>query len=66
MAATFALCVQQSLLIRYYRVSQARWWYAPTYGIGSLLVLGMLGNAMIRLVGRGGTTWRGTVYHAVK
>ena len=61
-AATIALGIQQSLLIRYYRVSQARWWYAPTYGIGSLLVLGMLGHAMIKLVSRGTTTWRGTIY----
>jgi hypothetical protein len=60
--ATLAILLQQSLLVRYYRASQARWWYAPTYGIGALVVLAMLVNAMCKLGGRQATVWRGTTY----
>ena len=61
-AATVAIVFQQTLLVRYYRASQARWWYAPTYGLGSVVILAMLVNAMCKLGGRQATVWRGTTY----
>ncbi len=60
--ATAVIMVQQSVIVRYYRLSQADVRYAPAYIVGALFVLGMLGNAMLKVTGRSATNWRGTVY----
>jgi len=64
--ATIAVLCQQSVLTRYYRVSQASPLLAPTYPIAGTLVCGMLLNAMAKLGGRTATTWRGTTYRGDK
>jgi len=62
-AATAAALVQETVIFRYYRLSHANPWLAPTYPLGGLLSLGMLLNAMTKLNGLSATTWRGTTYH---
>jgi len=65
LAAAAVLC-QQSVLVRFYRLSQTNPLLAPTYPIAGTLVCGMLVNAMTKLGGRTTTTWRGTTYRADK
>lgn len=60
--ATLAVVCQQSVLVRYYRLSQTPAYLAPTYPVAGTLVCGMLINAMAKLGGRTTTTWRGTTY----
>ncbi len=60
--ATLAIVLQQSVIVRFYRLSHASPWMAPTWIIGAVLCVGMLGSAMRKLGGRGTTTWRGTTY----
>lgn len=57
-----AIAAQQSLLVRYYRLSYTNPWYAPTWIIGALVGVGIILNAMMKLGGRSTTTWRGTTY----
>lgn len=57
-----AVAIQQSLLVRYYRLSYTNPWYAPTWIVGAVVGVGMLINAMLKLGGRRTTTWRGTTY----
>jgi len=64
--ATAAVLCQQSVLVRFYRLSQTNPLLAPTYPIAGTLVCGMLVNAMTKLGGRTTTTWRGTTYRADK
>lgn len=61
-AAGFAIVAQQSILWRFYAVTgnDSRW--ALTYPLGAAVCLGMTLNAMGRLGGLIGTTWRGTSY----
>lgn len=62
------LCIvlQQSVIVRFYRLSKTKAWYAPTFIIGVVICTGMLINAMLKLKGRTTTTWRGTTYRADK
>jgi hypothetical protein len=60
--AGFVIAMQQSLLVRYYRLSYASPWLAPTFILGAVVCVGMLLNAMLKLNGRTATTWRGTTY----
>lgn len=64
--ATATVACQQSVLVRYYRLSQTNPMLAPTYPIAGTLVCGMLINAMTKLGGRTTTTWRGTTYRGDK
>lgn len=64
--ATAAVLCQQSVLTRYYRVSQTNPLLAPTYPIAGTIACGMLINAMTKLGGRTATTWRGTTYRGDK
>ncbi len=66
LAGTAAVLCQQSVLTRYYRVSQTPAWLAPTYPVAGVIVCGMLINAMTKLGGRTTTTWRGTTYRGDK
>ena len=65
-AAAFAVVCQQSTIARFYKISRANPWYAPTFIIGAVMCIGMLFSAMRRLQGRGVTTWRGTTYQGQK
>jgi chlorobactene glucosyltransferase len=60
--ATITVLIQQTVIFRYYRLSYANPWLAPTFPLGGLLSLGMLLNAMSKLAGMTTTTWRGTTY----
>jgi cellulose synthase/poly-beta-1,6-N-acetylglucosamine synthase-like glycosyltransferase len=66
LAATAAVLCQQSVLVRFYRMSETPAVLAPTYPIAGTIVCGMLVNAMTKLGGRTTTTWRGTTYRADK
>ena len=63
--ATAAILCQQSVLTRFYRLSQTPPLLAPTYPIAGTLACGMLINAMTKLAGTK-TTWRGTTYRGDK
>ncbi len=62
LASALAIVMQQSLLVRFYRVNRVNPWYVPTYFIGAVVAFGMLLNAMTKLGGLRTTTWRGTTY----
>ena len=57
-----AVASQQSIIARFYRISQSNPWLAPTFIVGVVICIGMLINAMTKLGGRTTTTWRGTTY----
>ncbi|HSW44703.1 MAG TPA: glycosyltransferase [Phycisphaerae bacterium] len=65
-AAALVVVFQQSVIMRFYRVSGADWRLAPTFIIGALICIGMLISAMLKLGGRSATVWRGTTYRADK
>ncbi|MBP7935705.1 MAG: glycosyltransferase [Phycisphaerae bacterium] len=65
-AAALAVIAQQTTIVRFYRISRANPWYAPTFIIGAVMCIGMLISAMRRLRGCGTTTWRGTTYQGQK
>ncbi|MHC4441222.1 MAG: glycosyltransferase family 2 protein [Planctomycetota bacterium] len=67
-AMTSLLCIvlQQSVIVRFYRLSKADPRYAPTFIIGAVLCSGMLINAIFKLKGRTTTTWRGDTYRGDK
>jgi len=60
--AAFCIVIQQTVLMRYYRMSHANPWLALTWIIGAVVCVGMLANAMLKLKGRVTLTWRGTTY----
>jgi len=60
--ASLAVVLQQTVIVRFYKVSQARPHLAPTFIVGAVICVGMLINAMFKLNGRTTTTWRGTTY----
>lgn len=57
-----AILAQQSVLVRYYRLTEAGSRWAPTYALGAAVCLGMVVNAMGRAFGIATTVWRGTSY----
>ncbi len=61
-AAALAVVMQQTVIFRYYKLSQSNPWLAPTFIVGAVVCVGMLVNAMFKLNGRTTTTWRGTTY----
>ncbi len=61
-AAALAVLMQQTVIVRYYRLSYTSPWLAPTFIVGAVICVGMLANAMLKLKGRTAVTWRGTVY----
>ena len=60
--STVAIIMQQTLLVRFYRLNRSNPWYTPTYFIGAVVAFAMLLNAMTKLGGLATTTWRGTTY----
>lgn len=61
-ASALAVIAQQTVIVRFYRLSRADPWLAPTFIVGAVVCIGMLVNAMLKLRGRTATIWRGTVY----
>ncbi|MBI4580680.1 MAG: glycosyltransferase [Planctomycetes bacterium] len=61
-AAVLAVGMQLSVMVRFYRLSYAKAWLAPTFIVGAAMCIGMLINAMLKLKGRTKVTWRGTTY----
>lgn len=57
-----AVVIQQTWLIRFYRLTKADPRYVPTYILGAVVAFGMVINAMTKLGGLAATTWRGTTY----
>lgn len=64
--STAAVVASQSVIWRYYRMTGANPWLAPTYIIGAVFGLGMLLNAVLKVNGRTTTTWRGTTYRGLR
>jgi chlorobactene glucosyltransferase len=60
--SSLAVLLQQSVLVRFYRLSRTSPLLTPTFIIGAVVVTGILGNAMFKLGGRTATKWRGTTY----
>jgi len=65
-AATLAVLLNQTVIWRYYRMTQTDPRLAPTYIVGALFGTGMLLNAMLKVGGRTTTTWRGTTYRGLQ
>jgi hypothetical protein len=61
-AAALAVGMQLSVIARFYKISYANPWLAPTFIVGAFVCIGMLINAMLKLNGRTTVTWRGTTY----
>jgi cellulose synthase/poly-beta-1,6-N-acetylglucosamine synthase-like glycosyltransferase len=57
-----AIVLQQTVIARFYKLSHANPWLAPTFIVGASFCVGMLINAMLKLKGRTTVTWRGTTY----
>jgi len=64
--SALAVALQLSVIARFYRLSYASPWLAPTFIIGAVICVGMLANAMLKLKGRTTVTWRGTTYRGSK
>jgi len=61
-ASGLAVLLQQTVIVRFYKLSRANPAWAPTFILGALVCIGMLANSMLKLRGRTPTTWRGTTY----
>jgi glycosyltransferase involved in cell wall biosynthesis len=66
LASFAAVALQQSVIARFYRLSRTSPWLAPTFIVGTVICIGILFNAMLKLNGRTATTWRGTTYRGSK
>jgi len=60
--AVLAVSMQLSVIARFYRMSYANPWLAPTFIVGAVICIGMLISAILKLKGRATVTWRGTTY----
>ena len=61
-ASALAVVLQQSLLMRFYKLCRVNPAWAPTFIVGAVLCIGMLLSAMFKLRANARTTWRGTTY----
>lgn len=61
-ASALAVVLQQSLLMRFYRLCRVNPAWAPTFIVGAVICIGMLLAAMFKLRANAATTWRGTTY----
>jgi chlorobactene glucosyltransferase len=52
----------QVAALRLYRVFRVRWWYSLGYVLAATVLLGILCNAVLKVLGLSVTTWRGTTY----
>ena len=63
LVGTAAAVVQWTVMLRFYRLSQAGRRYAVTYPLGALICFGMVVEAIRKLLGAR-TTWKGTTYRS--
>ncbi len=56
------ILVQQTVMVRFYRLVRSHPAWSFGYVLGVVLCLGMLANAMLKLGGATRTVWRGTTY----
>jgi cellulose synthase/poly-beta-1,6-N-acetylglucosamine synthase-like glycosyltransferase len=56
------ILLQQTVIARFYKLSHANPWLAPTFMLGAMICMGMLVNAMLKLGGRTTVSWRGDTY----
>ena len=61
-ASLAAVLLQQSVMVRFYRLVRAGAWWSLGYILGAALCWGMLVAAMLKVHGTTRTTWRGTTY----
>ncbi|MFQ5490719.1 MAG: glycosyltransferase [Phycisphaerae bacterium] len=61
-ASTVAVALQQSVMVRFYRLSRFGPKWSALYLLGALICSAMLCNAMLKLGGLTKVTWRGTSY----
>lgn len=59
-----AAVAQQSVIVRFYRLSRISGWLGPAFVVGAVICVGILISAMFKLGGRSTTNWRGTIYRA--
>ena len=59
-----AAAAQQSVTLRLYPLLGGPRWRAISYFLGALISLGILTDALFRVLGIGSTTWQGTSYQA--
>jgi hypothetical protein len=57
------ILAKQLVMWRFYGVLRAGRVWSLTYVLGGAIVLGMLVNAIFKVIGTSTTTWRGTTYH---
>ncbi len=62
LAAAAAVAMQQSVMVRFYRLSRLEPAWSAFYVVGALICFGTLINAMLKLAGASALTWRGTTY----
>jgi cellulose synthase/poly-beta-1,6-N-acetylglucosamine synthase-like glycosyltransferase len=60
--SALVIVLQQTVIARFYELSRASPWLAPTFIVGACFCIGMLANAMLKLGGRTKVTWRGDTY----
>lgn len=61
-AGFVAVAAQQSVMWRFYQITQTKPVWALTYPLGAVICIGATLSAMLRVLGMS-TTWRGTSYH---
>ncbi len=61
-ASGVAVLALQSLMVRFYTLIGAPIWKSLTYTPAALVCVGILADAMRKVLGFGSTTWRGTTY----
>jgi glycosyltransferase involved in cell wall biosynthesis len=64
LAACAAIVCQQSVMWRFYALSQMPPYAALTYPLGAAFCIAATMNALLKWAGAAGTTWRGTSYAA--
>jgi len=60
--AGVVVLLEQSVMLRFYRVARSGRVWSLGYVVGAGLCCGMLFNALLKRLGATGTTWRGTTY----
>ncbi|MEE9297261.1 MAG: glycosyltransferase family 2 protein, partial [Phycisphaerae bacterium] len=65
-ASLVSVAALQSVMARFYGLLQAPAWRSIFYTPAAVFCLAILMNTLVRVLGVGSTTWRGTVYHRSK
>ena len=62
LGAAATCIVQLSVMVRFYAVNHVSFAYGLFYPLGAAIGFGTILNALLRLISKGTTTWRGTSY----